>query len=293
MIKVFAPAKVNLTLHVTGQREDGYHLLDSLVAFPRIGDELSFEAADTTTLKIESMGQDLPAGEDNLVMRAARLFLPNTPCAITLRKDLPVAAGIGGGSADAGAVFRAATMIEPDVPLSAADVIALGADVPACLASLPQRMGGIGDVIAPVQLWPGDGILVLVNPGVPVPTPVVFRRLTSRSNPPMPEILPSFATLDTLAGFVSECRNDLEQPAIEEAPIIANVLSQLRSDPDCMVARMSGSGATCFGLYRDPEAAVAMTDRLKIENPGWWAASAPFSTPQDIVPKGQFIRATT
>ncbi|MFY0692842.1 MAG: 4-(cytidine 5'-diphospho)-2-C-methyl-D-erythritol kinase [Paracoccaceae bacterium] len=293
MIEVFAPAKVNLTLHVTGQREDGYHLLDSLVVFPRIGDTLVFEAARETTLNIESAGQDLPAGEDNLVMRAARLFLPNTPCAITLKKTLPVAAGIGGGSADAAAVFRAATVLEPGVPLSAAQVTALGADVPVCLASLPQRMGGIGDLIAPVEIWPEEGVLVLVNPGVPVSTPSVFRRLTQKSNPPMPGILPSFSTLDTLAGFVSECRNDLEAPAISEAPVIAEVLERLRSDPDCLVARMSGSGATCFGLYRDAYAAATMTDRLKAEKPEWWAASGPFVTARDIVPKGQLIRDTT
>ncbi|HUW80346.1 MAG TPA: 4-(cytidine 5'-diphospho)-2-C-methyl-D-erythritol kinase, partial [Acidocella sp.] len=175
MLRDFAPAKVNLFLHVTGKREDGYHLLDSLAVFPAVGDEVSASPADTLSLDISGpFGAVLQAEPDNLLLRAARLLRPGTGAALRLVKNLPVASGIGGGSADAAAalrVFSALWGVEMNLPELA---LALGADVPVCLDCRPARMGGIGEVLSPAPRLPEFG-LVLANPGVAVPTPAVFR----------------------------------------------------------------------------------------------------------------------
>lgn len=262
-----APAKVNLTLHVTGRRDDGYHLLDSLVMFADIGDSLTV-APGALRLKVQGpMAQGVPAGPDNLVMRAAVLM--GVEAAITLDKRLPAAAGIGGGSSDAAACLRALSRRTgaglPD------DAVSLGADVPVCLLARAARMRGVGDDVTPLSGLPALEA-VLVNPGIGVSTPAIFKRLDQRDNPAMPARLPKFDTAEALIRWLATHRNDLEAPATAEAPVIADVLRQIADTEDCRLARMSGSGATCFGLYPDAGRAQAAADMLRVAHPKWWIA---------------------
>ena len=262
----FAPAKINLCLHVTGQREDGYHLLDGLVAFADIGDRVTVSPGQGLTITGPQAG-GLEPSDDNLCLRAARAM--DGGVAVTLEKVLPVASGIGGGSADAAAVLRAMARMGRSLP-EPADVLALGADVPVCLAGRAARMQGVGEVLTPVvlpQAW-----LVLANPGVAVPTPQVFRALPRRDNPPMPPV-PVLPDAAGLAAWLSDRRNDLEAPAVALAPAIAEVRAALASQPGCLLARMSGSGATCFGLFADEPAATAAARTLSDRQPEWWVAA--------------------
>lgn len=269
----FAPAKVNLTLHVTGQRADGYHLLDSLVVFAGVGDSVTAAAAPALSLAITGpMGAMLPVTDDNLVLRAARAMAATAQ--ITLHKVLPVSSGIGGGSADAAACLRALARLTGQALPGPDQVLALGADVPVCLAGTPARMTGIGEALGPVPPLPAAW-LVLVNPGVAVSTPAIFRALARRDNAPMPASLPRLKTTADLAAFVAMQRNDLESPAIALQPVIAQVKTALTAQPGCMLARMSGSGATCFGLFADPLSANAAARALQAAQPGWWVADAP------------------
>ncbi len=269
-----APAKVNLTLHVTGRRADGYHLLDSLVAFVEVGDRISLTPAETLTMEVTGPeATHVPAGDDNLVLRAAGLagFVGR----IALEKRLPVASGLGGGSADAAAVLRAVARMGRTSPPEA--VLSLGADVPVCLAGRPARMRGIGERLSGVPPLPAAGVL-LVNPRVQVATAAVFAGLGRRSNAPMPEVLPPWRDVAALASWLARQRNDLEAPARDVAPAIATVLAALRATDGCRLARMTGSGATCFGLYAtraEAEIAATRMDR------GWWVAAT------------QLARATT
>jgi len=268
-----APAKVNLALHVTGRRPDGLHLLDSLVVFPRLGDLVEAEPAAALSLAIAGpFARDLGAGPDNLVLRAALLLAPGRGAALRLTKSLPVAGGIGGGSADAAATLRLlARMWRAPLPAPQA-VLALGADLPACLAGWPCRMSGIGERLAPLALPPFW--IVLANPGVPLATAAVFAGLGSRSNPPMPEP-PAFPTPEAAFSWLSARRNDLEAPAIAAAPVISEALAALAAQPGCRLARMSGSGATCFGLFAAETAALAAAAALRRSEPAWWVATAP------------------
>lgn len=258
-----APAKVNLFLHVVGRREDGYHLLDSLAVFPGPGDVLRATAAERLTLEVTGPFAAGLSGEgDNLVLRAARALAPGRGARLVLEKNLPVASGIGGGSADAAAALRVLSRlwgVAADLPAVAAT---LGADVPVCVAPVPTRMGGIGEVLGPAPVLPPCNVL-LVNPGVAVSTPDIFRR---RTGPFRPAATMPTAWTDAadMAGGLAATANDLEEPAIGAAPVIGVVLAWLREAPGCLLARMSGSGATCFGLFAGdlPEA---------VPN-GWWAA---------------------
>jgi 4-diphosphocytidyl-2-C-methyl-D-erythritol kinase len=270
-----AAAKVNLALHVTGRRADGYHLLDSLVVFPRIGDRLEAEPAATLSLTIDGpFARELGSGPDNLVIRAALLAREGggEGAALRLTKSLPVASGIGGGSADAAATLRLlARLWNRPLPPRAAQA-GLGADVPVCVAGTAARMRGIGDELAPVALpafW-----LVLVNPGVPIPTPAVFAALSCRDNPPMPDP-PAFPDAAALASWLATCRNDLEAAALTVAPEIGEVVAAIAARPGCRLARMSGSGATCFGLFTAAEPALAAAEALRAARPAWWTAAAP------------------
>ena len=272
----FAPAKINLTLHVTGRRADGYHLLDSFVAFAGVGDTLTVEAADQLSLRVDGpMAAGLGAGDDNLVLRAARLLDPDRAAALRLTKRLPVASGIGGGSADAAATLRALARLW-SLPLpDKTRVLSLGADVPVCLDGRPARMRGVGDVVEPLAAALPAAWLVLVNPGVAVSTPAVFAALDRRDNPPMPERLPDWPDAASLAAFLADQRNDMEAAAIGLQPVIEEVKTGLASQPGCLIARMSGSGATCFGLFADAARANAAATSLTQGHPGWWIAPAP------------------
>lgn len=279
-----ARAKVNLALHVTGRRDDGYHLIDTLVVFPPVADRLVATPDDGLSLVIEGPEAAALAGEDpagNLVMRAARGLADicgGRPGArIRLEKALPVAAGIGGGSADAAAALRLLCRlwsVDPALPAVRALALRLGADVPMCLLSRPLRARGIGErteAFAPAE---GIGIL-LANPRIAVPTGPVFARLEQRDNAPVAAMPPG--DRDGFLAALLACRNDLEAPARAVAPGIGEALERIAGLAGCRLARMSGSGATCFGLFDDEAAARAAAARLSADRPDWWIAAAPLS----------------
>jgi 4-diphosphocytidyl-2-C-methyl-D-erythritol kinase len=275
-----APSKVNLALHVIGRRADGYHLLDTIVVFPDIGDTV--EARPAAALSLTVVGPAAAALADlddasNLVMRAAaglRALAPGRPgAAIRLVKRLPVASGIGGGSADAAATIRLLGRLWGlDVTTGevAALALSLGADVPMCLASRPARARGIGEALDTLAHVPDLGI-VLANPGVPVPTAAVFRALSTPHNPPIAALPPADA--DGFVRALAACRNDLEAPARTVAPAVGEARDALAGLPGCRLARMSGSGATCFALFDDGAAAREAAGRLAAARPHWWVAA--------------------
>lgn len=274
--EAFAPAKINLTLHVTGQRQDGYHLLDSLVVFADVGDRISICEGQGLQLSITGPNAaGLTVGEDNLVLRAARLA-GVADARITLDKRLPAAAGIGGGSADAAATLRALVTSHDIAPPTVGQALQLGADVPVCLLSETLRMRGIGeriDRIAGIPPLPA----VLVNPGGAVHTPDVFRALTCRNGSPMPE-WPAFAEVAGCARWLAQQRNDLEAPAMRICPPIGNCLAALRRE-GALLARMSGSGATCFGIFATAQQAQSASAALQRAQPQWWVKAAMLADP--------------
>ncbi|HRY26390.1 MAG TPA: 4-(cytidine 5'-diphospho)-2-C-methyl-D-erythritol kinase [Geminicoccaceae bacterium] len=279
-----ARAKLNLDLLVTGRRADGYHELDSLVVFVPIADRLTFEHAPGLSLEVTGpFAAALGAADDNLVLRAARALADaagrEPAFAIRLEKLLPVASGIGGGSADAAATLRGlARLLGLDWPADRLRELGLdlGADVPVCLWGRPARLRGIGERLDPVRGLPGLP-LVLANPGIGLGTAEVFRALDPERQPVARPPFPPHPSLTRFAVWLHESRNELEPAARRLAPVIGYVLERLRREPDCLVARMSGSGATCFGLFADEESAEAAAARIAREEPGWWcrAATAP------------------
>ncbi|MGH7104593.1 MAG: 4-(cytidine 5'-diphospho)-2-C-methyl-D-erythritol kinase [Acetobacteraceae bacterium] len=269
-----APAKVNLFLHVTGRRPNGFHTLDSLVVFADVGDRLTGTCAPELRLVVDGpFASDISAGSDNLVLRAAQALAQAAEVAsgasLRLTKNLPHSAGLGGGSADAAAALRLLRRIwklpngeTENLRLAAG----LGADVPACVMSQPARMSGIGDVLHVAPALPAFG-LCLVNPGVALPTKAVFEAWTGTFSKPA-IIPPTWADAASLAACLSEFRNDLEVPAITLCPTIRSVLGALGAEHGCLLARMSGSGATCFGLF--PDTISAERAALRILRPDWW-----------------------
>lgn len=270
----FAPAKVNLALHVTGRRPDGRHLLDSLVTFAGVGDMLEAEPAPGLSLTLAgAFAQGLDAGGENSALRAAGLIRPpGRGATLRLVKRLPVAAGLGGGSADAAAALRLLARLWDVPPPAPQAALTLGADVPVCLAGRSTRMRGIGERLEPLALPPFW--MTLANPGVPVSTATVFATLAARENPPLPDP-PTLAETARLFAWLRATRNDLESPALAIAPLIAETLAALAGQPGCALARMSGSGATCFGLFAAAPEALAAAEALRRARPGWWVAAAP------------------
>lgn len=278
-----APAKVNLALHVTGRRIDGYHLLDMLVVFPPIGDTVTLEDADHPSLSIVGPMAALLAGEPpeaNLVVRAIESFSLVFGRAFsleaTLDKRLPVASGIGGGSADCAATLRALCRMTGEDPLSpeVADIaLRLGADVPMCLKSHPLRASGIGESLVES---PGDvqfGI-VIANAGAELSTSSVFRTLRQRNNPPIPPMGGRLDRADFFDFLRSYTRNDLESTARSLSSTVSETLSALAGLSGARLVRMSGSGPTCFALFDDGTAAEAAARLLRDRRPGWWVATA-------------------
>lgn len=270
-IREFAPAKINLALHVIGQRSDGYHLLDSLVVFAGVGDWVTVTPAKELSLMVTGPFATGLSCTDNLVLRAARCL--DAGAALELEKHLPVASGIGGGSADAAAALRALCAMAGVAVPDAAAVLALGADVPVCLAGIPVRMQGVGDVLTPLPALP-DCYVVLINPGVALSTPAVFKALPCKDNPALDE-MPVCGSAMELAAWLRGQRNDLEAPAMALAPVIGAVKAALEARPGCLLARMSGSGATCFGLFASEHLAKAAAAALRAEAPAWWVVAAP------------------
>lgn len=278
-----APAKVNLTLHVLGRRPaDGYHVLESLVAFAGTADRLTLRAGEALSLTVSGPTAG-PAGPDadNLVIRAARNLEAKQPGlklgAFHLVKRLPVAAGIGGGSSDAAAALRLLSCLNGlrlDDPAMVAAARETGADVPVCLDPRGRMMRGAGEDVGPALNFPALPA-VLINPGVPVPTAPVFKALGLSIGQTLPGAfhpeIPADSTSDTLLSALDPARNDLEGPALTVAPVIGECLSALRGQKS-RLARMSGSGATVFGLFDDRHAAVVAAKRLRAAHPGWWIA---------------------
>jgi 4-diphosphocytidyl-2-C-methyl-D-erythritol kinase len=277
---MLARAKVNLYLHVTGRRADGYHLLDSLIVFAETGDEIAVAPAGELSLAIDGpFADELGAGPDNLVLRAAdalrRLTGTHSGAAITLTKNLPIASGIGGGSADAATTLSALCYlwkVAPERRALMALATSLGADVPVCLDGRPSLVAGIGDEIATVEGLP-PAWLLLANPRVATPTPAVFkaRQGAFSSSKPWGASPKDFAQF---AARLRSTSNDMTEAAISVTPAIRDVLVALASLPGCALARLSGSGATCFGLFANERTARAAEASLRAAESGWWVAAA-------------------
>ena len=268
-IRKLARAKINLCLHVVGQRSDGYHLLDSVVAFADFGDILTVSAGSELSLNITGpFGADLNSDGDNLVMVAAKLFPDAPSCHLTLEKRLPVASGIGGGSADAAATLHAFSELSHQPVPSPEACLALGADVPVCVLGRPVIMRGIGDDLEPLPTFPQLPV-VLVNPGVAVSTAAVFNALETKANPPLSGQLPNQSSVQETVDWLQQQRNDLEPPAIASQPGIGAALQALK-ETGAQMERMSGSGATCFGIYETTEAAKAAAVTVRQRYSDWW-----------------------
>ncbi|MBX3529143.1 MAG: 4-(cytidine 5'-diphospho)-2-C-methyl-D-erythritol kinase [Rhizobiaceae bacterium] len=275
-----APAKVNLALHVTGRRADGYHLIESLVVFTRFGDRVTATEAAADSFEITGRyAADLPLDTGNLALKARDALRAHAgagrcpPVAITLEKNLPIASGVGGGSSDAAATLKAlAALWGLDVGAQQLARIALplGADLPMCLAATPLLARGIGEDIEPLRGFPQLG-LVLVNPGVPVATADVFRTLASRENPPLAP-LPPRVDFHSLRHWLESSRNDLEAPARSIQPVIGEAIRAL-DRAGSGFSRMSGSGATCFGLFETGNVAKRAAAAIRERNPGWFVAA--------------------
>lgn len=283
-----APAKINLALHVTGRRADGYHELESLVVFAEVADELEAMPAKADTLRVTGPFAAAIGGSDaNLVTRAIAGFRARWPehvatgLSVELRKNLPVAAGLGGGSADAAAALRLmASLGLGKIPFAKLLDLALtlGADVPACLISRPTEIRGVGEIITPLHSFPACHV-VLVNPLVPVVTADVFRRLENRDNSPLPALPQPLTRPAQLGIWLAETRNDLEPPAISLLGVIGELIVKMAGIEGCMLARMSGSGGTVFGLFGSGAQAHQAAHDLRARWPGYWVAAAPVLLP--------------
>lgn len=277
-----ARAKVNLALHVTGQRNDGYHLLDSVVVFTEYGDEISVtqrtDGADEHRLKITGpFSKGLEATQDNLILKAASMFGDAVPALdLSLIKKLPIASGIGGGSADAAAtVLAISELINCPLPTSA-DLLSLGADVPVCIHGCREgsavRMSGIGETLSDLPETPALP-LVLVNPNVQVSTPAIFKSLERKDNPPLSSPPSSLNDPQHFIDWLKQCRNDLQPPAILECYEVETCLTTIAKCEDVLLSRMSGSGATCFGLFDNETAATNAAQHLREQHPDWWVVA--------------------
>jgi 4-diphosphocytidyl-2-C-methyl-D-erythritol kinase len=269
-----ASAKINLFLHVGSKRDDGFHPLQSLAVFTQLSDVLALDTAADLSLAVEGpFAKGLEDEGDNLVLRAARA-LGKKGARLTLTKNLPVASGIGGGSADAAAALRGLRQlwdVEKD-DTALCDIAAeLGSDIPACVQSAPCFMEGRGEILRGVESVPRLPML-LVNPGVAVPTKDVFAALQNRSGVEMALPRGRFSDTADLLRFLDTTRNDLEEPARKLQPVIGEVLEAMAALPGALLTRMSGSGATCFGIFADDDCCRRSAEMLKQAFPGWWIA---------------------
>lgn len=284
-IAEFAPAKINLSLQVTGRRNDGYHLLKSLVVFASVGDRLLFKPASDFSLKVTGPFGGYLVGvadnpEDNLVLKTGRklqkLLGVDKAATVTLEKNLPVASGIGGGSADAAATLRGLMRlwrIELDHITDLHDLaLQVGADVPVCLQGTCSWMEGVGELVKPGPELP-DLYCVLINPGCPVSTPHIFRTLNGQYSQALPGPGPECSMLDLL-GYLNESGNDLAKPAMRLEPVIVESIRALKDRTGCLFASMSGSGATCYGLYESRHAAENAAVEIGQTNKEWWVQFA-------------------
>jgi 4-diphosphocytidyl-2-C-methyl-D-erythritol kinase len=282
-MKRLAPAKVNLFLHVAGPSADGFHPLCSLMAFVDMGDEIALTPGGEGLRIMGRFAEGLDGEADNLVLRARDTLLAAAgrvaDFGLTLDKRLPVASGLGGGSSDAAATLR---LVRDHLGLELTDddlrslAGALGSDTPACVAHEPVIATGRGDVLAPAPAF-ADLPAVLVNPGVASPTGPVYRAYDEAVSPQgddLPDWPRGLTTAGAVAAFLATCRNDLQAPAINLQPAIAGVLTALGAEPETRLARMSGSGATCFALCDTPDSAARLAGRLSASHSSWWIRAA-------------------
>ena len=278
VIIVFAPAKINLFLHVGAKRADGFHALESLAAFTEVGDKLTFAPAKTLSLRAEGpFAGKLPPHEDNLIIKAARALGGERGASIVLEKYLPVASGLGGGSADAAAALRGLNLLwelgHNDKELTKI-AEPLGSDVPVCVVSRPALMEGRGEQVTPLAKLP-QLALVLVNPNVMLPTVDVFSRVEKRTGTGQMERSPArLETLWDVTAYLAGARNDLEAPACALAPIIDEILDALSEQDGCAFVQMSGSGPSCYALFERREAALSAAEAIAHEHPKWWVRAS-------------------
>lgn len=301
-VDVFAPAKINLALHITGQRGDGYHLLDTLVAFADIGDTVTLRGHGPLGLEVSGpeAAPELSGNSNIMWATAAKFWTPDRPLSMHLEKCLPVASGIGGGSADAAATYRGLLVLRAalegqEMPrdVTPDDLLALmqiGADVPMCVLSDPARVRGIGEKVEPVANFPALPV-VLVNPRVQVSTPAVFSALARKDNAGMDTLPDGFSDREALLEWLGAQRNDLQAPAIADCPVVSDCLRVLGQTAQCRLARMSGSGATCFGLFDDDADARAAAQAIEQAHPEWWVRAGRLNGGAQAAP--QLIRSTT
>jgi 4-diphosphocytidyl-2-C-methyl-D-erythritol kinase len=279
VLALTAPAKVNLALHVTGRRPDGYHLLDSIAVFTELGDRVEIAGADGLRLDISGpFAAHAPDDRTNLAWRAAEAFYRLAglapAAAIRIEKHIPAGAGLGGGSADAAAVLIGLRRLHGTGPSGddlARTALALGADVPMCLAGQALRARGIGERLELLRDWPALP-LVLVWPGAPVSTAACFAALSCRDNLPLDQPA-ALRDAKEAAAWLAGARNDLQDPASRLEPAVGEAIAALEETRDCLLARMSGSGSACFGLYVSRRAADQAAQSLKVRQPGWWVAA--------------------
>ncbi|MCF6320526.1 MAG: 4-(cytidine 5'-diphospho)-2-C-methyl-D-erythritol kinase [Rhizobiaceae bacterium] len=288
VIGALASAKINLALHVTAQREDGYHLLDTLVCFARAGDRIKISPAPGASrlVNLQITGQfarGLTGQQNNLITRAANAMaieleksgFPCPPVTIELEKNLPLASGIGGGSSDAATTLvLLADLWGANNSLNLSAIAqSLGADVPMCLDHNPKRARGIGEQISPFNLTCAVPIL-LVNPGIATPTPKIFAALENKQQPAI--VLEENKNIDSvsqLAEILKPMRNDLQKPAISLVPQITGVLELIQNQPGCLLPRMSGSGATCYGIFESEFSATKAMTQIKEAHSDWWSVA--------------------
>jgi 4-diphosphocytidyl-2-C-methyl-D-erythritol kinase len=290
-IEVLAPAKLNLFLHITGRRDDGFHLLESLFVFCDFGDRLTISEAPgfglTVTGPFEPIMAELcPDENDNLILKAAKKlanFVESKggvvfPVQIDLEKNIPIAAGVGGGSSDAAMVLKALIDLwGVEVSTNELHTLALqlGADVPAALSLEPKWVTGIGDKVEHVEALPSFYV-VLVNPCVPLSTPDVFNAFAGEGSgfDEAKDPLISFSDLATLKAYLASTKNSLEKTATNLEPVIGDVLESLSNQQQCLLSRMSGSGPTCFGVFEGFAEAQEALEAIESKHPDWWVEVA-------------------
>lgn len=276
----FAPAKINLNLMITDRLDNGFHLLDSLVYFSKlVGDTLHYDESQLTEMPLLSISgnfsNDLDTGADNLICRAAHIFqnhhqISKIPT-LHLEKKLPIASGIGGGSSDAAAVIHLLSdYFDKEITAELIDQLCnLGADIPVCIAQNNCHMAGIGEKITPLNM--PDLHLILINPLKTVSTPEIFKHYRhSDQHFSSPQTLPDISETSSLIAHLKATSNDLQSPAMTLLPCIQGIISRLEQDPNCLMARMSGSGATCFGIYTNQEKAKEAMHKLQQHYPNYW-----------------------
>lgn len=286
MLTATAHAKLNLFLHIAGKRSDGYHLLDSLVAFCRFGDRISVSANESLSLKVSGpFASQISAGDDNLVLRAARLVQDyaniRNGATITLDKQLPVGAGLGGGSSDAAAAVHmlcALWGVALPPPRAANLLLPLGADLPVCLRARPAYMSGIGEVIEPLTAKLPVCHVLLVKPPLSLLTRDVYAAYVPQQRDRQRPVL-NLANAGTFIESLAGAHNDLQRPAVSLCADVMQVLLELQTQIGCGLARVSGSGSACFGLFENHDHCVRAAERIAFDHPRWWVRATELYAP--------------